>query len=272
MLEYSNFNEKNHLDVGYDFASGAWYRVWQFKEMIAGIDPGGEAYTASEASAEPLPGETFSGSSWLLDTVMPQVGLVDVLRDKRWPVRIEAEGDGMKVTASLPRGSRMPVESLPSAEIERWGGPDGMLRDVVYVLRDDLSVASRTRPTSHNPRDPRTKTEVFDVAPCSPGGFQVVQTHPSPGGMTLIDCVVETTDAGRLFERQSVVDRAIEKRIARPEITPVISAAQADAEPDQPTPIRGERRAMTTSSLAWVGAGGVLVLLGLAAWWRARRA
>lgn len=271
----ARFQDKlgNDLEVGYDFESRAWFRISHHEEGVSGRDPAGRGFSgraAIDGVKEQVPHE---GADWLLDNVFPELGLVGVLRDTRRSVTIRERPDGgWEVVASLPRASRYPIEGLHAVEIERWGGPQGMFRDVVYLVRPDRTVESITAPTRHTAQDPRVITREFDVSADSPPGFQVVRTHPPPGEMALTSIRFGDEPTEDVFSREGVLRRAIDRRVERHQRIPVISAAQADAEPDQPTPIRGERRAMTTSSLAWVGAGGVLVLLGLAAWWRARRA
>lgn len=269
-LRYANENRRNHLEVGFDFSTGAWYRLWQY-EMVTGVTPDGAAYNGHATISQPDTGESLQGVSWLLDSVVPQLGLVEILNDGRWPVRIEDVDGVLRVTAMLPRGSRMPIESLSAAEIDRWGGREGMLREVSYLLRADLTVASRSRPTYHDIRDPRTKIEEFDIATESPDGFQVVRTHPPPGEMVLIECSMDPIGSSRAFDADSVVARAIARRREDPQVTPVVTAEQADADPQRPTPVSGSPAGWPAGA-GLVAGGVVLVLLAAGAWWRAKRA
>ncbi len=272
-VRYATNATRNHLEIGYDFGTGAWFRIWN-RDTLGGQEPNGTHYSGTSISPSSKAREPSIGSDWWLDDVFPEIALASVLDDTRRDVHIEYMDDGgWRIIASLPRGSREPVETMSDHEIGRWGGPEGMFRDVIYIVRPDHTIESVTAPTRPTTSDPRVMTEVFDVAACSPPGFQVVETYPSAGApMSLIDCKFIETGVRESFLRDRVMERAVTRRMETPTISPVISAEQANADPDRPAPVEGGSQSNNPGRWAFVGAGVVLVLLGIGAWWKARQA
>ncbi|GIK19672.1 MAG: hypothetical protein DYG93_08665 [Leptolyngbya sp. PLA2] len=263
----------NDLRVAFDFASRAWNSI-RAREVIVARDPDGVVY-AGRIDAGRLRETSPGGADWVLDHVFPQVGVVNVLRAPNANPRVErANGGGWIVVVSLPRASRYPpAERLSEFDIQQWGGPHGMYRDVTFVIRDDLTVASITRPTRPSHAEPGMETLAFDTAETGIPGFQVVRTHPPPGKRILTHFEHDRAGAPERFTAGAVLREAELRRIEHRPRVQVMSADEADASPRlRPAPIRDAKSSIESLRIGLLGGGVLFLVVGALAWFRLRRA
>ena len=272
-VEYAD--QRNHALVGYDFATGGWYRVTR-REHILLRDADGQIYFGSARPGELHASADSTGDAYMaeaLDDYFPQLQVVRALETEGIRANVESRPEGgFLITASLPRGSWYPIAKLHDVEIDRWGGRERLMRDVVYEIDGDLSVVARTRPINPSPNDPQPNRTNYDRDSRSPSGFQVTSADASMVKIRLVNIRCSPESEPQAFTSQAVFDTAIAARVAFPQRTPIVTSAQVAADPNAYTPLDGKHRSRKNRSIVFIGAGGVLVLLGLAAWWRARRA
>ncbi|HRQ74051.1 MAG TPA: hypothetical protein PLU35_13575 [Phycisphaerales bacterium] len=271
----SFINGRNDKVAAYDFATGAFYRIWRW-EQITLREPDGSVWSGAPTIDglrrydDPW---TRRAAEWVLDDYFPQLPVVRALEMAEVPVRIDrSEDGGLFVRVMLPRGAWSPgADLLSDFEIERWGGPGRVDREVVYALRSDLTVSSKTYPASHLPGKP-LETKEYDVDARSPQGFQVVATDSGVDAMKLSSISFDAQGSSGGFSREAALNVAISHRVAQRERVPVVTAAEADANPqNRPVPLRGDRPPALSLRTGLMGAGAVLVAIGLLAWFRMRR-
>ncbi len=271
-------NDRNEFVAEYDFTTRAFYSIRHWESLTMREAEG--RFWSGSASPDGL--RQYDGS-WspetadhVLDDYLPQLAVVRALEHDTVPVRIERSVEGeLLVIATLPRGAwSPPAHKLSDYEIQRWGGPERLFRDVVYTLRDDLTVASKSHPIYRSFTDHPYQTLLYDVDPRSPAGLQVVHTLPQSlaNSIRLAELRFDASGDQARFSKDGVLDFVAARRIEKRERIPVITAAEADANPqNRPVPLRGDRPPALSLRTGLMGAGAVLVAIGLLAWFRMRR-
>ncbi|MBK7406525.1 MAG: hypothetical protein IPJ41_18500 [Phycisphaerales bacterium] len=261
--------------VGYEFGTGNWYfaRSDPAQQRLWGRDSRGYY------SSDPLGGALVPEAGWReersyrMDNYFPQIGLLTLLRDDSVEVEVKRSDDtgGWVVTIQLPRALRFPTtEELPDAEVKRWSTGGSVLRPAVYQVDQDLAVRAYTYPATPSIEAPRLRTLEYDVAPESPGGFQVVSQW---GGFRLAELSLVPASA-RSFDRTAVFAEMRDRREADRvrDRVPVVTAEYADEHPElRPAPIEGGGGSSWVIGGAAAGAGLLAILLGVVAWLRNRQ-
>ncbi len=250
----------NPTYVGYDFATGAWYR--RTRRNIVGQDTAGELYSCRIEDQEYKPLASASrGFGFFIDRYFPTLEVAWLLDHPELVTSVAESADGLlRVEATLPRASRgLDLERIPAPELERWGGHAGVHRAVVYTIGTDGRVLSIERQGLQGP-----ERDAFDRAECSLPGFHVAG-HPdeSDRGFQLQSCEYQERPDASSFDGRLILSQAVAEA-SRERARMPVERPGGDADAARPHPITSRPESGRWSVRAWIGlAGGGVAATGL---------
>lgn len=253
----------NPTYVGYDFATGAWYR--RTRHNVVGQDTAGERYSCRIEDQEYKPLASASrGFGFFIDSYFPTLEVAWLLDHPEIVTSVAESADGLlRVEATLPRASRgLDLERIPAPELERWGGHEGVHRAVVYTIGTDGRILAVERQGLQGP-----ERAAFDRAECSLAGFHVTE-HPvdSDRGFQLRSCDFQERPDASSFDGRLILSQAVAEA-SRERARMPVERPEGDADAARPHPITSRPESDRWSVRAWIAlAGGAAVVMGCFLW------